>query len=62
MRFGQTIRPLSELENLEIQRERLHDLTQSNLLSPTVSRQIKATLVQLERQIAMLKNPQRLAA
>jgi hypothetical protein len=62
MRFGQTIRPLSELENLEIQRERLHDLTQSNLLSPTVSRQIKATLIQVERQIAMLKSSQRLAA
>jgi hypothetical protein len=62
MRFGQTIRPLSELENLEIQRERLQDLTQSNLLSPTVSRQIKATLVQVERQIAMLKSSQRLAA
>jgi hypothetical protein len=55
-------RPLSELENLEVQRDRLIELTEADIVSETVQRQMKATLVAVERRIEKLKTAQRLAA
>jgi hypothetical protein len=60
--FSSWSRPLSELENLEVQRDRLIELTEANIVSETVLRQMKATLIAVERRIEKMKSAQRLAA
>ena len=58
-------RPLSELEDLELRRHRLDELIKLELVSPSLGEQIKKAIVQLDQQIAMLKQQQqvqRLAA
>lgn len=56
-------RPLSELEDMELRRDRLRELIALKLVSPTLSQQIRMAVRELEWQIAKLKNDrQRLAA
>jgi hypothetical protein len=56
-------RPLSELEDLELRRHRLAELIALELVSPSLSEQIKKAIVQLDQQISMIKeNAQRAAA
>lgn len=57
------IRPLSEIEDLELRRHRLTELIDLDLVSPWMSEQIKKAIVQLDGQISMLKQqPMRIAA
>jgi hypothetical protein len=63
MFIGDSIRPLSVLEDLELRRERLAELIALGLVSPTLSVQIRKALLQVEQQILSLKNqPQKRAA
>jgi hypothetical protein len=58
-------RPLSELEDLELRRHRLSELIALELVSPSLSEQIKKAVQQLDTQIATMKQQhaqQRLAA
>ncbi len=56
-------RPLSELEDLELRRHRLADLIELDLVSPSLSEQIKKAIAQLDQQIAQMKQqPMRIAA
>ncbi len=55
MFIGCSFRPLSAIEELELRRERLSELIQLGLVSPTLSRQITKSLSQLEAQISSLK-------
>jgi hypothetical protein len=56
MFIGDSIRPLSLLEDLELRHERLAELIALDLVSPTLSLQIHKALLQLEKQILSLKN------
>jgi hypothetical protein len=56
MFIGDSIRPLSVLEDLELRHERLAELIALDLVSPTLSLQIHKALLQLEQQILALKN------
>jgi len=65
MLLAGAIRPLSGLEDLELRRHRLDELIKLELVSPSLGEQIKKAIVQLDQQIAMLKQQQqvqRLAA
>ena len=56
-------RPLSELEDIELRRHRLAELIALELVSPSLSEQIKKAIAQLDQQISMMKQtPQRIAA
>ncbi len=57
-------RPLSELEDLELRRHRLAELIALELVSPSLSEQIKKAIVQLDQQISAMKqeSTQRIAA
>jgi hypothetical protein len=56
-------RPLSELEDLELRRHRLAELIQLDLVSPSLSEQIKKAVTQLDQQISQMKeNAKRIAA
>jgi hypothetical protein len=59
-----SFRPLSTLEEMELRRERLGELISLGLVSPTLSGQIRKAILQLDEQIASLKNQtqKRLAA
>ena len=56
MFIGDSIRPLSLLEDLELRHERLAELIALDLVSPTLRLQIHKALLQLEQQILALKN------
>ncbi len=64
MFVGGMIRPLTELEDLELRNERLAELIRLELVSPTLAEQLRRAMVQLDHQIAILKATaqQRLAA
>jgi hypothetical protein len=63
MYIGQPHRPLSQLEDLELRRDRLRELIDLNLVSPTLSEQIIKAIAQLESQIlSMRTEPVRVAA
>lgn len=56
-------RPLSDLEDLELRRHRLSELITLELVSPSLSEQIKKAITQLDQQISMMKQqPMRVAA
>jgi hypothetical protein len=56
-------RPLSELEDLELRRDRLRELVMLKLVSPTLGQQIRKALGELDRQIKGMKTqPVRRAA
>jgi hypothetical protein len=59
-----SIRPLSELEDLELRRHRLAELVSLELVSPSLGEQIKKAIAQLDQQISMMKQNyvQRIAA
>jgi hypothetical protein len=61
---GAMIRPLTELEDLELRSERLAELIRLQLVSPTLADQLRKAMVQLDEQIAIMKAAaqQRLAA
>jgi hypothetical protein len=46
------------LEDLELRRHRLDELIKLELVSPSLSDQIKKAIVQLDQQIATLKQEQ----
>jgi hypothetical protein len=64
MILGAMIRPLTELEDLELRNERLAELIRLELVSPTLAEQLRKAMVQLDQQIAIMKatTQQRLAA
>jgi hypothetical protein len=51
-------RPLSDLEDLELRRHRLAELITLELVSPSLSAQIKKAIVQIDQQITTMKMPQ----
>jgi hypothetical protein len=51
-------RPLSDLEDLELRRHRLAELVALELVSPSLSEQIKKAIAQLDNQILAMKMPQ----
>ena len=56
-------RPLSQLEDLELRRDRLSELIALDLVSPSLSEQIKKAVTQLDQQISEMKqSPMRIAA
>jgi hypothetical protein len=55
MFIGCSFRPLSAMEELELRRERLSELIDLGLVSPTLRQQITKSLAQLESQISVLK-------
>ncbi len=58
-----THRELSQLEDLELRRHRLAELIALDLVSPSLSEQIKKAIAQLDMQIsAMKQQPVRIAA
>ncbi len=63
MELAGSDRPLSAMEDLELRRDRLAELIALNIVSPSLSEQIKKAIVQLESQIAAMKQqPMRIAA
>ena len=58
MVFAGAIRPLSGLEDLELRRHRLAELITLELVSPSLSEQIKKALVQIDQQITLMKQQQ----
>jgi hypothetical protein len=48
----------SELEELELRRHRLAELVALELVSPSLSEQIKKAVAQLDQQIQAMKQPQ----
>jgi hypothetical protein len=58
-----THRELSQLEDLELRRHRLAELIELQLVSPSLSEQIKKAIAQLDQQITAIKQqPMRIAA
>ncbi len=56
-------RPLSEIEDLELRRHRLEELITLELVSSSLSEQIRRAVMQLDQQISALKQqPMRVAA
>ncbi len=55
MFIGGSVRPLSALEELELRRDRLQELINLGLVSPTLGDQIRKAIVQLDEQIAVAK-------
>jgi hypothetical protein len=63
MMLAGSIRPLSELEDLELRRHRLAELISLELVSPSLGEQIKKAIAQLDQQINTMKQqPTRIAA
>jgi len=64
MIVGATIRPLTELEDLELRSERLAELIRLQLVSPSLAEQLRKAMVQLDQQIVIMKAAaqQRIAA
>jgi len=63
MQLAGASRPLSDLEDLELRRHRLAELIALELVSPSLSEQIKKAIIQLDQQIGLMKQqPMRIAA
>ncbi len=56
MYLAGSIRQLSELEDLELRRHRLAELITLGLISPSLTEQVRKAVMQLDQQIAALKN------
>jgi hypothetical protein len=52
---GSTARPVSGLEELELRRDRLQELITLQLVSPTLSEQIRKAITQLNEQITAIR-------
>jgi hypothetical protein len=56
MFIGDSIRPLSVLEDLELRRERIAELIRLDLVSPTLLEQLGKALTRLDQQIVLMKD------
>ena len=53
-----SIRPLTDLDELELRRHRLSELVEQHLVSSSLSSQLTRTVAELDRQIAAARQAQ----